>query len=429
MTDFSTDSPFGVYSPWGEFGLDRSTFASHDEIAGYLRDIGVKWVQELPPFLAVDIVPADIHLYSRVGREAGMLPSLIRSPDAVWNFQQELTRTMASGAARFRYLEVDTEPDGLGGWQNDPEGYVQLLKLSHEIVKNACPDCRLMFGGLSGGQEILDVQGTVFLEKAMAAGAAHYIDGLAFKRHHLSVKDYALMKKHFDSIGAILARYGMDIQKIPVFLETCMYDGDPNDPVPHPFIHDLPVQTETEQASGLVKTYVYAISLGIDRIFWNLVYERSDFEPGHATPFPQTPFSHYGLINNPNNADGLSHKKLSYYSYKKLVETLEGSDWTDVRALQESDDVCIYQFTRRGKAVYVAWWDYFNDPDYLPGATRQVVLSDLESASARVVQAVPNVQSGDLVLDVSSAFNEETLAIQAGKLALALGETPLFIEL
>jgi len=429
MTDFTNDSPFGVYSPWGEFSLDRSKFATQDEISGYLRNIGIQWVQELPPFLAVDVVPTDIHLYSRVGREAGMMPPLIRNSDSVWNFQQELIRTITSGKDRFTYLEVDTEPDGLGGWQNDPEGYVELLKLCHEIIKGISPVIKIMFGGLSGGQEILDSQGTVFLEKAMAAGAAEYIDGLEFKRHHLGVKSYAQMKDHYRSICGILARYGKDIQKMPIFLETCMYDGDPNEPVPHLFIRNLPVQSETEQASGLVKTYVYAISLGIDKIFWNLVYERSDFEPGHATPFPQTPFNHYGLINNPTNADGLSHKKLAYYTYKKMIDVLDGSDWMNVQSVQESDDICAYHFDKQGKATYVIWWDYFNDPAYMPGDKKKVILSDLDGTTARVTEAVPEVQSGDLVSDYSTAFKEESVNIHKDKLTLTLGENPVYIEL
>jgi hypothetical protein len=286
-----------------------------------------------------------------------------------------------------------------------------------------------MFGGLSGGQEMLDTQGTIFLEKALAAGAGNFIDGLEFKRHHMPVKNYALVKHHYDSIGDILARHGINIHQIPIFLETCMYDGDPNEPVPHPFIRKLPVQTETEQACGLVKTYVYSVSLGITRIFWNLMYERADFEPGHGTPFPQTPFNHYGLINNPTNEDGLSHKKLSYYTYKKMVEKLDGSDWTNVHAYQASEDVSIFTFTNQENTIHVAWWDYFRDPGYLPGATRQVILSDLKGKSALVTDCVPHVPSGDLVLDFTTAFKDEKIVIRDGQLALTLGEIPVFIEI
>ncbi len=299
MSHRSEYSPFGIYSPYGEFGLDKSTFASTDDISGHLQNIGIPWVQEIPPFLAVDVVPADIHLYSRVGREAGMKPPLIRDPITVWNYQQELSRTIASDIDRYTYLEVDTEPDGIGGWQRDPEGYVELLKLTHEVIKKISPGCMLMFGGLSGGQEVLDTQGTNFLEQAMEVGAAQYIDGIEFKRHHLSINNYSGIKGHYDTIGNILGRYGLNIRKIPVFVETAMYDGSPHDPFPHPLVKNLPIQTETEQAAGLVMTYVYAIALGIQKIFWNLVYERSDYEPGHAEPFPQNPFNHYGLIHNP----------------------------------------------------------------------------------------------------------------------------------
>ncbi len=429
MKDLSKESPFGIYSPWGEFGLDRSTFASHDEIARYITDIGARWVQELPPLLAVEVVPPDIHLYSRVGREAGMVPPLIRNPDSVWMFKQELTRTITSGMERYQYLEVDTEPDGLGGWQNDPEGYVQLLRLSHEIVKKICPGCMIMFGGLSGGQDMLDTQGTIFLEKAMAAGAGEFIDGMAFKRHHMPVRNYALMKKHYESIGEILARHGKNIHQIPVFLETCMYDGDPDEPVPHPFLRGLPVQTEAEQASGLIKSYVYAISLGVTRIFWNLLYERADFEPGHASPFPQNPFNHYGLINNPTNADGMSHKKLSYYTFKKMVEVLDGCDWGNTRVLQDSNDIFIAKFFRQDKTIFVAWWDYFKDSGYSPGATMPVVLPDVEGSSARVIEAIPHLQSGDLVSDFSTAFKEEETTIKDHLLNLKLGESPVFIEI
>ncbi|MBG0770165.1 MAG: hypothetical protein H0S82_00570 [Anaerolineaceae bacterium] len=428
MTTGINTSPFGIYSPWGEFGLDRGTFASQDDITGHLRDIGVKWVQELPSFLALDIVPEDINLYSRIGREAGMVPALIRDSDTVKRFKDELEQTITNGLNRFKYLEVDTEPDGLGGWQNDPEGYVQLLKLCYESVKKISPNCQIMFGGLSGGDALLDNQGTTFLEKVLAAGGAAYFDGLAFKRHHLGVLDYAQIKTHFESIAGILANYGLDIHQMPVFVEAAMYDGDPNDPVPHPFSPNLPVQTETDQASGLVKSYIYAIALGVDKIFWNLVYERSDFEPGHAIPFPQNPFNHYGLIHNPTNSDGFSHRKLAYYSYKKMVAVLDGSDWATVESVQASENIFIFKFIKNGKPLYAAWWDYFQDSAYHPGDTKEIILSNLEAPSARIINAVPNVASGDLVSDYSAAFNEKVMPIKDGALTLSLGEIPVFIE-
>jgi tetrahydromethanopterin S-methyltransferase subunit B len=64
-----------------------------------------------------------------------------------------------------------------------------------------------------------------------------------------------------------------------------MYDGDPMEPQPKPLLADLPVQSEAEQAAGLVKTYVHGVAIGIDRIFWNLVVERTDWAQTRVSPF------------------------------------------------------------------------------------------------------------------------------------------------
>lgn len=52
---------------------------------------------------------------------------------------------------------------------------------------------------------------------------------------------------------------------------------------------------------------------------WNLMVERHEFAGQ-----PNSYFDNVGLINNPAN-DGKSHKKLSYFTYKLMIEKLEGS--------------------------------------------------------------------------------------------------------
>lgn len=422
------DSPFGIYSPYGEFQLDGGTFATPDDISGFLRDIDVAWVQELPFFNGFDALPNEMEIYSRVGREAGMSSSTISDPVVVENYKAALAQTIRNKKDRVTFWEVDTEPDGVGGWRNNPQGYAELLKVTYQVIKNECAECTVIFGGLTGGSAALDPQSVIFLNEVLNAGAGGYFDGLEFKRHHTSAKDYSLLKNKFDSIGGILSDHGMNIHEMPVFIETAMYDGDPNDPEPKPLESGLPIQTEGEQAAGLIKTYIYGLSLGIDKIFWNFVFERSDYEPGHATPFPQNPFNHYGLINNPTNNDGLSGKKLGYYTYKKMTEMLEGSDWNSMQTVRESGDVCIYKFVKNGRPIYVAWWDYFNDPTNSPGKTIQVSLSGLQGSSAFVTEAVAKFSTGAEVADYATAFNSSALAIANGSLTINLGETPVFVE-
>lgn len=425
-TTSASRTPFAIYSPYGELQLDGGTFASVDDISGYLTDIGITWIQELPIVKGYDRIPASIQVYSRIGKEAGMCAATIGDPAMVAAYQAALLERMAGDPA-VKYWEVDTEPDGIGGWKNNPQGYVDLLKITYPVIKGKCPDCTVMFGGLSGGDAFLDAQGATFLEGALTAGAAGYFDGMAFKRHHSAAKDYARIRNKFESIGAILAKHGVDIHAIPVFVETAMYDGDPNDPVVRPG-STLPVQTEKEQAQGLIKTYVLGVEIGVDRIFWNLIYERKDYEPGHATPFPQNPFNHYGLINNPTNDDGLSGKKLAYYAYKKMVEMLEGSDWSNIQTIQQSDNIYIFKFTRNNAPIYVAWWDYFDEQTYAPGDTKTISLTGVQGNSVLITEAVPKFAMGSEVIDYATAFTTQTEVVSNGTVTLVLNENPVFVE-
>ncbi len=422
------NSPFGIYSPYGEFQRDGGTFATTEDISGYLQDIGVPWVQELPLYAGFDSIPAAFNIYSRVGKEAGINSSNITNPIIVANYKTAVAQRVGKYKDRVKYWEVDTEPDGVGGWRNNPQGYAELLKITYAAIKGECAECKVMFGGLAGGQAALDIGSAAFLESVLQAGAAGYFDGMEFKRHHTASKDYTQIKVKYDSIGTILSKYGIDIQQMPVFVETAMYDGDPNDPVPNLLESGLPVQTEKEQAQGLIKTYVYGASIGVDRIFWVDVYERSDYEPGHAAPFPQNPFNHYGLINNPTNNDGLAHKKLAYYTYKKMVEMLGGSDWNNIQTTLLPGNVYIFKFTRNTSPVYAAWWDYFNDSTYTPGKTMTVSLAGLAGSSAVVTEAVPKFSTGAEVTDYSSAFNKSTVAVSGGSATLTLGDSPVLVE-
>ncbi|MBI3569752.1 MAG: hypothetical protein HY082_01420, partial [Gammaproteobacteria bacterium] len=123
-----------------------------------------------------------------------------------------------------------------------------------------------------------------------------------------------------------------------------------------------------------------------------------------------------------------SHKKLAYYTYKKMVEVLEDSDWKNIQAVRESDDVHVYKFVKNGKAIYVAWWDYFNDPAYTRGKAKPVTITGLQGSTATVTEAVPRFSSGAEVTDFNTAFNKGTLSIVNGTVTLTLGENPVFVE-
>ena len=117
---------------------------------------------------------------------------------------------------------------------------------------------------------------------------------------------------------------------------------------------------------------------------------------------------------------GKGVKKLSYYTYKKMVEILEGSDWDNIEAIQEKDGVYVYKFTKDGKPIWVAWNDNNGE--------KQVVISGVNSSSVKITESVPNYGSGKEVKDYATAFKTETRQVTDNKLTITLNESPVFVE-
>ena len=430
------NSPFGIFAPF-QYKLDDPAVSSDTQIVSYLADLNVPWIQEMYFTPGVQFVPDAVHIYSRVGAEGGVMPATCLSlDDPLWvQYEQAYAAALGSTIApwkdRITYFEVGTEPSGFPpptGWKNCEANYADHLKTTYTVVKKDCPECKVVYGGLPGVAVGFDetFYPAQFLDKTLAAGAGNYTDAFEFKQHHYRASDYKELRNKYEVYAAIFARYGIDLDTLPVFVETAMYDGDPCEAWNGSVCADayvLPPQSETEQAAGLIKTYVYGLASGIDRIFWNLMIERYNFGG-----VPTNVFNMYGLINNPDN-DGGSGKKLAYFTFKKMIEKLDGGDWDTLQAVQESDDLFIYRITKNGNALYVAWWDYFNDAAYEPGKTRTVSLSGLGGSAAVVTETVPRYGTGAEVTDYSTAFVTSTLTTKDGSIAMSLGQAPVFVEL
>lgn len=409
------DSPFGIFGPYEPL-LDSSTrsFISKSEINNYLKDIGVKWIQEMPRGNNLyEVAKSGVNIYSRA------LPIFNTPPQIPEEYKTWLKKTIKQYKDKIKYWEADTEPSGFLppiGWKGHPKKYAEFLKVTYEIIKSECPNCKVVFGGLPGVRTGLNENSysVQFLKSVLDAGGAKYFDVFEFKQHAYNADDYPELKNKIEVYGKTLSQYGIDIKKIPVFIETAMYDGDPNDTTIDPTGKFLPPQTEIQQASALIKIYVYGLAQGIDKIFWNLVIEN-----GAGPNTAKSVFPYYGLVNNPDN-DGQSHRKLSYYTYKKMVEILEGSDWGNIQTIQESNDVYVYKFTKEGKPIWVAWNDNSQE--------KQITIFGITSSQVKISEAVPKYESGKEVKDYSTAFETETKTVNKGIVAVTLGEIPVFIE-
>lgn len=353
-TDYETfsASPFVIFNPHEVF-LDNPDFVTKDEINSYLKDLGVKWVQAMP---REDVGELDIFLKAgfNVYSRAWPLPNTRGLAKMPPEYEEYLRNLIRKYGAKIKYWEADTEPEGSPifnpdeGWGKYPEHYIEFLRQTSQIIKQECSDCKVVFGGLGGpGIEFSEDSSQVrFLKLVLDAGGGKYFDAFEFKQTYHKANDYPILKKRMDVYGKILSGYGIDIQKMPVFVETGMYDGQPVTLDVPP----LPDQSESQSASSMLKTHVFGTAHGIDKILWNSLIER-----GPEQKRRKEIFYCYSLIHNPQN-DGLSHKKLSYYTYKKMVEILEGSDWDNIRIIQESGGVYIYKLTRRGTLLRESSW-------------------------------------------------------------------------
>lgn len=231
-------------------------------------------------------------------------------------------------------------------------------------------------------------------------------------------------KEDFDYIKSGLRSAGFDTSKLKFWMtETGTYSGDPSsDPD-----KNLPFLSEKQQASVLVKIYVSALSYGIDEIFWawnivegftrnggifdytGLVYDGCDFVDNQ-----------YQCGSNIGYDKGKGVKKLGYYTYKKMVEILDGSDWGNVQTVQEKDGIYVYKFMKNGKPIWVAW----NDND----GEKQVTISGINSSSLKITEAVAKYETGKEVEDYNTAFSTKTASVENGKATIKIKDKPLFIE-
>ena len=242
--------------------------------------------------------------------------------------------------------------------------------------------------------------------------------------HRFGSYDWYNPKKDFDYLKKSLQTSRFDISKLRFWItETGTYSGDPVSVRGK----DLLYQSEKQQAEGLAKVYISAISYGIEKIFWawnivegfqrdcgifdytGLVYDGCDCVNNKYTCSPNVGYD-----------KGKDVKKLSYFTYKKMTEILEGSDWNNIQIIQESNGIYIYKFTKNNKPIWVVWNDSSGE--------KQVTISGITSSQVKITEAIPKYESGKEVTDYNIAFNTETKTVSGGKATITLGDIPVFVE-
>ena len=321
------------------------------------------------------------------------------------------------------YWQVGNEPNNRG----QVKDFAKLQKITYEAIKSACSQCKVIIGGAA---QPIDTLGAKTLGFASNADDYFYEFGRSYETYLAELNgygfdifdfhwygdakdDYALIKPVYFELKKILEKYGFSDASVWV-TEMGAYSGQPSDKTLNGE-KMFPYQTESQQAADYLKRFVYPLSLGIEKIFpaFGLI-EGFKGNDGY--------FDHTGFIYDGNGSNDLGKgvKKLSYYTYKKMTETLEESDWNNIQTIQESDGVYIYKFQKGSKKIWVAWNDNAKE--------KQITITGIGSQQVKITEAVPKYESGKDVTDYNTAFNTETKSVSNGKITITLGDKPVFIE-
>lgn len=444
--DISKDSPFGFHAK-----CESSVIESCESVRD-IHEVGAKWVRfsGVGDGLVWEAIEKEKGKYdwsntdnrfSQANQEGLSVMATVgvinrfyndlRNPKFIprdWNAYERYLRTAverydgdgiddAPGSPIVNYWQIENEIDNEFFWKDSPDNYALLLKRSYQIIKSANPNAKILMAGAGGPLGISYYWRILFvLNKIKDKPNDRYFDIFDFHWYPLhdwnsipvSLTDLSTKVTVNASIATIktkLTEFGY--KDTPIWMtETGIWSDKP----PASF---APEKSESEQAQYLLKIYVNTLAHQIEKIFWYTLRE-TVLEGGRGES------GKFGLISNPLNKHRLSHKKLGYYTYKKISETLEGSDWNNIQTIRESDGIYIYKFTKQGKPVWVAWND--------SSLTRTVTISGISSNRVKATEAVPKYESGKEVADYTTAFRMDTLAISNGVVVLTLGMRPVFVE-
>lgn len=318
-----------------------------------------------------------------------------------------------------KYWQIGNEPAFILGKllrsdknaELDWKSFRRLHEITCGAIKENDPEAKVVIGGMAFGHLVNSSRPEALLYKkevesfylpiinSLQSNCVDFFDIHYYGAFGEDRMEYKGMKDVYSFIRSALDKAGFQNTKI-WFTET----ASPSKPF-----------GEKAQAIELVKRFIYPISFGAEKVFWwNMIEGEYPLED-------DKPSDHFGLVYDGIGKDdpGYGVKKLAYYSYKKMVDILEGSDWNSVVAVQGGDSIYIYKLNRANQSIWVAWSEN--------GADRQIQIGGVNSSRINITESVPKYESGKEVKNYYNAFNGETKTVNNGSVTLDVGRVPVFI--
>lgn len=295
-----------------------------------------------------------------------------------------------------RYWEVFNETDIEYFWcgGTDKE-YVQQLQSAYQAIKKEDPGANVLMAGLSGAEWLTHRPISQTLDSYYQLGIKNYFDVMAF-HFYSALQDYdhpqTGLRERIAMVKAIMEKY-----------------GDTNKPIWQNEGCNGQFKSERDQAEFMVRFFTIQLAKGINKVFW---FQTQDIPDGESC----------GLVVKKRDA-----KRLGYYTYRVLAEKL--SDFESVQAVMENNsNVYVYKFIKDRQPFYVVWWDYWREPNYQRGQTKQVKLNENSADFWVVSSLLPSAQTGAQVKKPADAFAKTIVSVENGVLSFSVGEDPVFVD-
>lgn len=449
------DSPFGFH-PASTMDPDTGEHDLTDAL-----NIGVDWTREMHYALWREVQPdlgRSFYVFGNLDDQWGSVPPQMQimgniAPEAVaqtgycetnsWipvdeeqymafvetvieRFDGDGVSDMPGLLNPIRHWQVGNEPNhGKYGARTNDFDYLQ--RITWRAIKRADPSSCVILGGMGlGPSSYLESFDTAFVPVLENLGG-NYADVFDFHWYGNAVGQYRMIDREtgIDLLGHMrdaLAAAGIDPETPNWVTEMGTYSS----PVDS---EEVPAQTEKEHARDLIKRIVYPHSRGVSRIFPAFgMIEGFDKKTGEDY------FDHTGLIYDGIGEGDLGYgvRKLAYYSYKKLSESMTQSYWQNMTNSQDGLVSGTYVYVCGTEAaapgVLFAWWDYFDDPSYEgEGQKTSVELTGLTGTAVVVSKLVPTASLGQDVDDYANAFRSDTYLVSNGCATILLDEDPVVI--
>ena len=337
-----------------------------------------------------------------------------------------------------RFWQVSSEPI-----RGPRTNFAYIQAITYKAVKEADPASTVILGAITGFPDRYMARnfkmGNSF-SPVLPALRGFYVDIFDYHWYGTATNEYRLQDdadtnnppvEVLDAIRSKLDTNGFP-RGFPIWCtETSSYNGDPFDPAavdPNAKLV-FPYQTERQQAGDYFKRHIVPLSRNVGRTFvaWQIMdkYAMSGETNGY--------FDHTGLIYSGRNPGDLALgvRKLAYYTYKKMTDTLGNANWATLTNLHNgtgTDHLYLFRVIKEETPLHIAWWDYFDETSYVVGDQKALDLTNLTGCAVTVTAMCPAVGAGQQVRNYASAFTTIIYPITNGAATIMLGPDPVIIR-